>query len=90
MAAATSALLVRLTWSGEWLATVQEKLQSDTRVSEVKLAAGAGTFRFRGEERELAPVLALLVAANVPVTSFGAVKQTVEELYMKLSTHEVM
>jgi len=26
----------------------------------------------------------------VKVTSFGEVKQTVEELYMKLSTHEVM
>ena len=90
MAAATSALLVRLTWNGDWLATVQEKLRSDPRVSEANLAAGAGTFRFGGEEHDLAPVLAGLVAANVPVTSFGAVKQTVEELYMKLSTHEVM
>jgi hypothetical protein len=30
------------------------------------------------------------VAGNVRVTSFGEVKQTVEEVYMKLSTHEVM
>jgi ABC-2 type transport system ATP-binding protein len=89
-AAAASAVLVRLTWSGQWQATVQQKLQSDARVSEVNLTAAAGTFHFRGEEPELASVLAGLVAANVPVASFGAVKQTVEELYMKLSTHEVM
>jgi pimeloyl-CoA synthetase len=31
-----------------------------------------------------------LIAAGVRVTSFREMKQTVEELYMKLSTHEVM
>jgi ABC-2 type transport system ATP-binding protein len=90
IAAAASARLVRLSWAGDSLSAVEAKLKSDPRVSEVNLAAGAGTFRFRGAEEELAPVLAGLVAANVPVTSFGEVKQTVEELYMKLSTHEVM
>ena len=52
--------------------------------------SGSGTFRFSGSEEDLAPVLAGLVAINVQVTSFGEVKQTVEEVYMKLSTHEVM
>jgi ABC-2 type transport system ATP-binding protein len=89
-AAAGSTLLVRLSWVGDSLALLQEKLKSDPRVSEVNLAAGSGTFRFNGAEEDLAPVLASLVAANVQVTSFGEVKQTVEELYMKLSTHEVM
>jgi ABC-2 type transport system ATP-binding protein len=82
--------LVRLTWAGDSLAVAQNKLESDARVSEVNLAPGTGTFQFSGAEEELAPVLAALVAANVQVTSFGEVKQTVEELYMKLSTHEVM
>jgi len=89
-AAAASARLVRLSWAGDSLSVAEGKLKSDPRVSEVNLAAGAGTFRFSGAEEELAPVLAGLIAANVQVTSFGEVKQTVEELYMKLSTHEVM
>ena len=89
-AAAATTRLVRMTWAGDSLAMAQEKLRSDARVSEVNLAAGAGTFRFSGAEEDLAPVLASLVAANLQLTSFGEVKQTVEELYMKLSTHEVM
>jgi len=89
-AAATSTRLVKLTWAGDSLAAVGEKLKSDPRASDVSLSGGAGTFRFSGAEEELAPVLAGLVAANVRLTSFGEVKQTVEELYMKLSTHEVM
>ncbi len=85
-AAAASQRLVRLSWAADSQAVAEEKLKNDPRVSEVSLAAGAGTFRFSGSEEDLAPVLARLVAANVPVTSFGEVKQTVEELYMKLST----
>ena len=76
--------------AGSPSAVAEARLKSDPRISEVNFAAGAGTFRFSGTEEELAPVLAALVAANVQVTSFGEVKQTVEELYMKLSTHEVM
>lgn len=89
-AAAASTRLVKLSWAGDALAAAQEKLKSDARVSEVNLAAGAGTFHFSGAENDLAAVLASLVGAGVAVTSFGEVKQTVEELYMKLSTHEVM
>jgi len=89
-AAATTSRLVRLTWAGDSLAVAQEKLAGDPRVSEVNLTTGAGTFRFSGAEEDLAPVLASLVEAKVLVTSFGEAKQTVEELYMKLSTHEVM
>lgn len=89
-AAAATTRLVRLSWAGDSLATIQEKLKSDSRISDVSLSAGAGSFRFSGAEDDLAPVLAGLVAANVPITAFGEVKQTVEELYMKLSTHEVM
>lgn len=89
-AAAASTRLVKLSWAGDALAAAQEKLKSDARVSDVNLAAGAGTFHFSGAENDLAAVLASLVGAGVAVTSFGEVKQTVEELYMKLSTHEVM
>jgi ABC-2 type transport system ATP-binding protein len=89
-AAATTARLVRLTWTGDSAAIVQQKLKNDSRISEMNLAPGNGTFRFSGAEDDLAAVLAGLVAGNVRVTSFGEVKQTVEEVYMKLSTHEVM
>jgi ABC-2 type transport system ATP-binding protein len=89
-AAASSTRLVRLSWVGDALAVTEEKLKSDSRISEVSLGSGGGTFRFSGGEADLAPVLAALIAGNVRVTSFGEVKQTVEEVYMKLSTHEVM
>src|SRR5262249_11426656 len=81
-AAASSARLVRFTWTGDFLAVAQEKLNADTRVADSRLSAGAGSFRFSGGEEDLAPILAALVNAGVPVTSFGEVKQTVEELYM--------
>lgn len=89
-AAATSARLIRLTWAGDALAAVESTLKSNARVSEIKLSPSSGEFRFSGAEEDLAPLLAALVALGVPITSFGEVKQTVEELYMKLSTHEVM
>lgn len=89
-AAATTTRLVRLSWAGDSPGLAQEKLKSDSRISEANLGSGSGTFRFSGSEEDLAPVLAGLVAINVQVTSFGEVKQTVEEVYMKLSTHEVM
>lgn len=89
-AAISPARFVRLTWAGDFLAIAQDKLQNDSRISEMNLANGGGTFRFSGSEQDLAPVLAGLVAANVRLTSFGEVKQTVEDVYMKLSTHEVM
>ncbi len=89
-AAAASVRVVRLGWVGDSQVAIQETLRSDPRVSEISLSAGTGTFHFSGGEGELAPILAGLVAANVQVTSFGEVKQTVEDLYMKLSTHEVM
>lgn len=89
-AAASTMRLVRLSWTGDSIAIAQQRLQSDPHVSEVKLAANSGTFRFAGAEEDLASILASLVSAEVHVISFGEVKQTVEDLYMKLSTHEVM
>ena len=89
-AAESQTRMVRFTWTAYSSSAVQEHLQRDPRISGIKLAAGSGEFGFAGSEEDLASVLAGLVTASVPVTSFGEVKQTVEELYMKLSTHEVM
>jgi ABC-2 type transport system ATP-binding protein len=94
-AAENPARLVRLAWSGDSLAgdslkTVQEQLSREPRISQVKLIGAGGAFQFAGPEEDLAPILAGLISNGVKVTAFGEVKQTVEELYMKLSTHEVM
>jgi ABC-2 type transport system ATP-binding protein len=89
-AAAATTRLVRLSWAGDSPAMPDEQLKNDARISDLNLGPGSGTFRFSGSEEDLAPVLAGLVAARVAVISFGEVKQTVEEVYMKLSTHEVM
>ena len=49
---------------------------------------------FPPEELQYGPsfaaLLAELVAAGIRVKAFAEVKQTVEDLYMKLSRHEVM
>lgn len=89
-AAASTTRLIRLSWAGDSGDVLGEKLKSDARISDINLEKGSGTFRFSGVEEDLAPLLAALIAANVPVISFGEVKQTVEEVYMKLSTHGVM
>jgi ABC-2 type transport system ATP-binding protein len=52
--------------------------------------APQAVFKFTGSEEELAGILAGLVAAGVKVLNFGEVKQTVEDLYLKLSHNEVM
>jgi hypothetical protein len=48
-----------------------------------------GTFQFTGSDDELAALLAELISAGVRVKTFAEIKQTVEDLYMKLSRHEV-
>jgi len=89
-AAETATRLVRFAWAGDSQTMTEQQLKRDTRVSDVRMAAGTGTFRFAGAEGDLAGVLAGLVGAGVRISSFAEVKQTVEDLYMKISTHEVM
>ncbi len=82
--------VVRLGWVGQGDATVRAKLAENAQVSGLMAQASQAVFKFAGSEEELAAVLASLVAAGVQVSSFGEVKQTVEDLYLKLSHHEVM
>jgi ABC-2 type transport system ATP-binding protein len=81
---------IRLQWLGDTAAQIRESLGGITAVSEVKLNGNEGEFRFSGSDNELAQTLAELVARGVRILSFHEVKQTVEEMYMKLSSHEVM
>jgi ABC-2 type transport system ATP-binding protein len=81
---------IRLQWLGGSAAQVQDLLGKSAAVSDVKLNEGDGEFHFSSTDDELAKVLAALVAGGVRVLSFREVRQTVEEMYMKLSSHEVM
>jgi ABC-2 type transport system ATP-binding protein len=49
-----------------------------------------GAFQFRGDDQAMGDLLAEMTAAGVRLTSFHEVKQTVEELYLKLSHGQVM
>ena len=82
--------VVRLGWVGPGDATVRSKLEGNPQVSGLMVQGAQAVFKFAGSEEELADILAGLVSAGVKVLSFGEVKQTVEDLYLKLSHHEVM
>lgn len=81
---------LRLSWLDDATAILQQKLGGHAHVSNLQLGAGTGTFQFTGSDDALAQLLSDLIAAGVRVKTFAEVKQTVEDLYMKLSRHEVM
>jgi ABC-2 type transport system ATP-binding protein len=89
-AAESTARAVELRWLGDSAATIASLFAGYPQVSAVCLDGAAGGFQFTGSEEQLAKVLADLVAAGVRVVSFVETKCTVEELYMKVSRHEVM
>ena len=82
--------MVRLGWVGDAAAQVEARLKANPKISGVLLRGTEGVCKFAGLEDELADVLRDLVNAGVRLVSFGEVKQTVEDLYLKLSHHEVM
>ena len=49
-----------------------------------------GAFQFRGDDQAVGDLLTEMTAAGIRLTSFHEVKQTVEELYLKLSHGQVM
>ncbi len=81
---------IRLQWLGDAVKQIQDVLDCSTTASDINLKTNEGGFRFSGSEEELAQILAQMVAGGIRVVSFREVKQTVEEMYMKLSSHEVM
>lgn len=81
--------VVRLSWLGD-AALLAAGLKANEKVSGVMLSDGQGVFKFAGTEEELAALLRALIEAGGQVVAFSEVKQTVEDLYLKLSRHEVM
>ena len=90
MLAGTLTRTVHLQWLGEGRAHIQAGLGNLATVSGLKLSENEGEFFFSGSDDELSQTLADLIKSGVRVLSFREVKQTVEEMYMKLSSHEVM
>ncbi len=90
VAAASPVRVVRLAWGGDGRVNTEARLKSLPKVSDVLARERDAVFKFAGAEEELPDVLAALVGAGVRVISFGEVKQTVEDLYVKLSRNEVM
>ena len=82
--------VVRLTWLGDAAAVIESRLNNNPMISGVLARGTEGVFKFAGPEEGLAAVLRELVTSGVRVLSFGEVKQTVEDLYLKLSLDEVM
>lgn len=90
MSAITPKKTMRLKWLGQGRASIEAKLGQLSTASDLKLNENDGEFLFSGPDDELAQVLGELIAGGVKIFSFQEVKQTVEEMYMKLSSHEVM
>jgi ABC-type uncharacterized transport system ATPase subunit len=89
-AAESPARTVDLRWVEHTSGTVSSVLSQFPEVSGAKLEDHEGHFNFTGADERLSDLVAALVNAGVRLTSFNEVKTTVEDLYMRLSHHEVM
>jgi ABC-2 type transport system ATP-binding protein len=89
-AAESPARTLALRWLGAAGFVIREVLARAPEVSEIEIDTTTAQFRYSGSEEGRAQLLTDLLAAEVRVTSFSEVKTTVEDLYMRLSHHEVM
>jgi len=90
VASASPVRVVKLAWARDGRVSTEARLRAIPNVSDVLVRDSDGVFKFSGSEDELSDVLSALMQAGIRVTSFGEVKQTVEDLYVKLSRNEVM
>ena len=81
---------VRVRWLGNPDANIESLLKGQPNVAGVMVKGAEAVFSFGGAEEQLAAILAELVSNRIEVVSFGEVKQTIEDLYMKISSHGVM
>jgi ABC-2 type transport system ATP-binding protein len=82
--------IIRLRWLGPELQALQGIFFETNAVAELKLGANEGQFRFSGSDDELAQLFEQAVNRGIRIVEFYEIKQTVEEVYMKISSHEVM
>ena len=75
-------------WIGD--SQVEAILKEIPNISGLIVKGSEGVFKFHGSEEELAALLTRLTSSGVRIVSFVEVKQTIEDLYMKISTHGTM
>ncbi len=90
IAATGSGRYIHFDWIGEFANVVHSLLQKHINVLNPQVDGNEGTFEFTGNNEELSKVLSDLVTVGVPVVSFKERKQSVEDIYLKISHHEVM
>src|SRR5689334_3013602 len=83
--AETMTRAIQVAWLGTSALAAEGILKSTPAVAGLKLATAGATFHFSADQPALAQLLTRLVSAGVEITWFGEVKQTVEDLYMKIS-----
>ncbi len=67
-----------------------ELLRAHGLLSHAVLHEQEGAFPFRGDDQALSQLLSEMTATGLRLTGFHEVKQSVEELYLKLSHGQVM
>jgi len=80
--------VIRVAWVGD--ADVPAMLAAIADVSNVAPDGKEAVFQFTGDDDALVKIPVELAARGAKILSFGEVKQTVEEIYLKLSKNEVM
>src|SRR5207249_4170160 len=90
MISSEAARKVQLRWLGNNREGAQVVLRGQLGVSSVELNSNEGQFAFSGTDEELSGVLEALIASGIRVVGFQEAKRTFEEMYMKVSSHEVM
>ena len=80
---------IQISWLGP-INPVHDFLLAHGLLQHALLQASEGAFPFRGDDAVLSALLAEMTRAGIQLTGFHEVKQTVEELYLKLSHGQVM
>jgi ABC-2 type transport system ATP-binding protein len=89
-AADSPARTIALRWIGAGASVVSSVLEQFPEISDLEIDGDTAQFRCGATDERLAQVLSELISAQVQLVSFSEIKTTVEDLYMKLSHHEVM
>ena len=84
-----AARAVRVVWVGGAAERVGAVLATNPAASGLLVTGSHGVFKFSGSDEDLAAVLAALVTAGVRVVAFAETRETIEDLYMRLSDHKV-
>ena len=80
---------IQISWLGP-INSVHDFLQAHGLLQHALLQTSEGAFPFRGDDVLLSGLLSEMTAAGIKLTGFHEVKQTVEEIYLKLSHGQVM